>query len=120
MRLIAYALASAVCAAMVIPANAQSTSEIERCRKIEDSLQRLNCYDNLFPQVPASDEPYQRMELDDLKVDRNEMRGQTVEVSGHAMVFADTLLLGSAQLDLNPIPVEGDFARSTKANRRQL
>ncbi|MGA8707177.1 MAG: hypothetical protein WB646_09335 [Steroidobacteraceae bacterium] len=47
----------AVCAALLVGSTAPEAGEavgIERCRALEDSGERLLCYDSLFPRVSAS------------------------------------------------------------------
>ncbi|HEY6451784.1 MAG TPA: hypothetical protein VIX87_04225 [Steroidobacteraceae bacterium] len=54
---VSLALRMAVCAALLVRWSAPEAADaagIERCRALNQSAERLLCYDSLFPRVPAS------------------------------------------------------------------
>jgi hypothetical protein len=54
---VSLALRMAVCAVLLVRWSAPEAAEavsIERCRALNESAERLLCYDTLFPRVPAS------------------------------------------------------------------
>ncbi|QFU16568.1 hypothetical protein [Microvirga thermotolerans] len=101
---------------------ADTTVELARCRAIGDSLQRLNCYDGLAPQQPpeprAAESGYTKTDLTDLKVDREKMKGRSVEVAGRLQLVGEMLMLGSGDFDANPLFVE--FKEVPRDQRRRV
>jgi hypothetical protein len=54
---------------------------------------------------------YKQMSLIDLKLDKNKMKGQLVEVRGHLVLTGDMGALGSELFDANPLMI--DFQMSS-------
>lgn len=118
---LATVIAALATMAIVQPAAAQSSTDLTRCRGIAEPTQRLKCYDDLAGPSPAAAAPageYQRIDINDLKVDRNQMRGKKIETLGRVSTMGEMVVLSAGQMDTSPIFV--DATRVPRDQRRKL
>lgn len=88
-------------------AQAQDSAGIARCRSLTINNDRLDCYDKLtLPVSPGGNRSYRAISLTDLKLDRDSLRGQRVEVAGTLVPIGEAALLRSSDTDLSPVFVE--------------
>jgi hypothetical protein len=117
-RLIACCGLVVLCAA---PTVAQQRADLEKCRAISDSLERLRCFDALVVPSGAKKEPApsgQAMSATDFILDRAKLRGQQVVVSGVVQIMGDTAMIKRTAMDMSVAFV--DFKKVSRDQRRKL
>lgn len=112
------ALATVLALAMILPSHAQDSLEtnLAACRQVDDSLQRLVCYDeiqttaelidDIIENAPIAKGFYLEVDLDEFKVDKDTLVGKRVQVSGTITQFGEMILLTSGDMDMNPVFVD--------------
>jgi len=86
---------------------AQTRQELQSCRAISDSLQRLSCFDRVVA-LPNSVTPgtdSQEIGVVDLITDGPQLRGKTVRVRGFAISAGETMFLYSAAGQMTAVMV---------------
>jgi hypothetical protein len=68
--------------------------------------------------VQAKPSTYRQIDVDDLKVDKNQMIGRKVSVSGLVQVLGETAMLKSGLMDMSPIFV--DISSLPRSDRKTL
>jgi hypothetical protein len=84
------------------------------CGEIQNNSERLSCYDKTASPTTTTN-GYRRVNLTDLKLDKNSMKGQQIEVEGYVTMTMDMLMLSGGMVDANFIMVD-----YKKVSRNQL
>lgn len=124
------------CVALLVPAGAEAQTrvidELRACAGIGGAAERLACYDAFMAEVerivkgqakvaeqaPVPADDVVRTSVVDLKVDLQQLKGRTVQVTGKLMTFGDMVLLTDENSPGNPIKVH--VAELPRDQRRDI
>ena len=88
----------------------ETSSQIANCLNVRDGSARLTCYDRIATTIVKStsniqspENPYQTIDLADLKVDIKGLSGKRLSVFGSIQSVGDISFLKGDEMDMTPI-----------------